>query len=224
MTRTYIGIDAEMTGTDYTKHKLIQIGLSIDPRTPRKNFVADVGWPAGTYQYDPESLRVIQWEHDRITAGAAAYDVETDLLAWLEEMGVKEKSIIPVGFAVRTFDMPFIHVTFPRIIKYFVRPAPRGLPSDHNPYIYRCCDLTDYTLALGVKPDPTVKRKKDAWSFDGWKRAGKRYAEAELRRLGETTTWHDALFDAKAAMLHLEFYNNYRVQPNPKEMEALLGQ
>ena len=207
MARTLIGLDCEMTGTDWTAHKLIQIGLCLDPRDETKNFVADVGWPKGTYKYNQESLNVIKWDFDRIEAGDYDYEVENDILNWCAANDLKEKSLVPVGYAVKTFDMPFVLNTFPRFAEYFIFPNVNG---PYRPYLCRACDLTDVTYGMTYGRTGTAKSNKgrpEDWGFDGWKRAGKQYAVAELTKLGDTRTFHDAGYDAKAAMLALEFYN-----------------
>jgi len=197
--RTLIGLDLEMTGTDWTAHKAIQIGLCLDPRDETKNFVADVGWAKGNYEYNPKSLEVIGWDFDRIEAGRYDWEVENDILNWCEDNNLKKQSLIPVGYAVKSFDMPFVLNTFPRFAEYFIFPNVEG---PYRPYLCRTCDLTDMTYGM------TFGRGERGWGFDGWKRAAKTYAVQELTKLEDARTFHDAGYDAKAAMLALEFYRS----------------
>lgn len=221
MTRAYVGIDCEMSGTDYLTYRLIQVGFSLDARDESKCFKSDIGWEVGDFEYQPEALRVNRFTVERITSGPSSTSVEGKLLAWFEEMGLKEASIIPVGFAVRTFDMPFIDYTFSKeVMGYFIRPKPRGLPSDSNPYLYRCSDLTDYTLGMAYGIE---RRQRKLYGEMAWKRAGKEYAQRELAKVGVEPDWHDALYDARAALLQMEFYSNQRLRPSEAQMRDLLG-
>lgn len=219
MSRTYVGIDCEMTGTDWASYKLIQVGFTIDARVESKCFKSDIGWT--DYAYMRESLAVNRFTLERIEAGPPVATVEAKLIEWLEEMGLEEADIIPVGFGVRTFDMPFIAATFSgEAMKYFIRPKPRGLPSDASPYLYRCCDLTDYTLGIASNMD---RSQRKLYGEMAWKRAGKEYSKRELEKVGVEPDWHDALYDARAALLQLEFYSNQRTLPNENQMRELLG-
>jgi len=221
MSRTYVGIDAEMTGTDYLTHRLIQVGFTVDARDSAKCFRSDVGWENGNYRYQDEALVVNRFTHERIRTGPKVDEVESKLLTWFKEVGLEESSIIPVGFAVRTFDMPFINRTFStEVMKYFIRPKPRGLPSDHSPFLYRCSDLTDYTLGMAYGIE---RSQRKLYGEQAWKRAGKEYAQRELAKAGVEPDWHDALYDARAALLQMEFYSNQRIKPSESQMRDLLG-
>lgn len=219
MPRTYVGIDCEMTGTDYSTYKLIQVGFTVDPRIEDKCFKSDIGWTE--YNFQKEALEINRFTTERIEAGPPVQEVETKLLAWFEKVELEETGIIPVGFAVRTFDMPFLAATFsPDLMKFFIRPKPRGLPSDSSPYLYRCCDLTDYTLGMGSNID---RSQRKLYGEMAWKRAGKTYARRELEKVGVVPDWHDALYDARAALLQMEFYTNQRLLPDENQMRELLG-
>lgn len=195
MSRIYVGLDCEMSGTDVLEHKLIQIGISFDARSQSKNFVSDVGWEKGTYRYDPESLQVIEWDFSRIEAGPPAYKVETKILEFFEENDVGPGSAIPVGWAVGRFDMPFVKATFPNIWHYFVWPK-----ANQNNVV--ALDLTYVAMTFGFN------NTKKELGYNGWKKASKRYAQTELEKIGVSAQWHDAGYDARAAILCLEYFRS----------------
>jgi len=206
MSRQIIGLDLEMTGTDWTENKIIQVGLCLDPRDDAENFVSDVGWKKDEYLYNPKSLEVIKWEHERIWAGPPADEVEDALIEWCEAHGITKQGLIPVGYGVKAFDMPFIGNTWPRFSEYFIRP--NNINSLYYNFTFRCCDLTDVTYGMiGAVPSNKDKKK---YGFDGWKRAGKKYGEAELSMIGIEPNWHDAGYDARQAMMALEYFNKER--------------
>lgn len=216
MTRKiFVGLDCEMTGTNYMQHSLIQIGMSImDPRDESKFFVSDVGWD--NFEYDPESLAVIKWDPRRIFDGPKSIEVEKAILDFFEKNGITKSSLVPVGYAVKTFDMPFVQNTFPGILDYFIRP--RNL---YNPFLYRCVDLSDVNYAMGY-----MGGKKEFVRFGlgkgAWKKAAKMYAILELEKMGIKENWHDAGYDARAAMLCLEFYTRCKEDMTPKQVTDLL--
>lgn len=194
MGRMYCGLDLEMTGTDVWEHRLIQVGISFDPRDETKNFVSDVGWAKGNYEYQEEALQVIRWDFSRIESGPSFIIVGDRIASFFEEMGAQKGKVIPCGFAVGSFDMPFMAQTFPWIMEYFVKPQKAPI------YSYRVVDLSQVAMAFGWN------HSKNEWGYKAWKKASKEYAESELEEIGINPQWHDAGYDAKAAILAMEFF------------------
>lgn len=175
--RVVVGLDGEMSGVRPWQHKLIQIGACL---APGECFASDIGWDE--FEYEPEALAAIGVTTDRVRAGPPATEVDDALHAWLVERGVGPRGLVAVGWRVSTFDIPFVLRTLPRVT---------GLLSHHTVELNAVC----YTLA------GTVSYQGGPRDAATWKALANRAAQAYLGALtGAPPAWHDAGFDASAAM------------------------
>lgn len=189
-----IGLDGEMTGSEIADgHRLIQIGVatavdvgpfdvSDGPGCQVDVFTADIGQP--TAPIDPRASEVHGFSDQRIRNGPPADEVDGRLRIWLEQRGgrVKGRRLAPVGFNVARFDMPFVEQALPQTNAVLSRRT-----IDLNASLYTLQSLVE--LGGG---HPTRS---------GLKRMAKRWAAEELTRQGHQEAWHDAGYDAAAALL-----------------------
>lgn len=176
MTHVFIGLDGEMSGCDPGVHKLIQIGLALS-ETQAVRF--DIGWD--NCVCDPEALAVSGITQEAIRAAPRAQDIDAKLVRWCEDQGIVPASIIAIGWAVSTFDVPFVRAALPRFSSYL-----------HH----HCIELNAvcYTMA-GAVPylGATVDRLK-------WKEMAIKIAEQRMNLMGIAPAWHDAGYDAAASL------------------------
>jgi len=178
---TYLGLDGEMSGTT-SSHQLIQIGLAIGARD---TLGLDVGWLAGTYRVDPESLQVNGFDHARIQQGQPPEVVDVACVAWLDLRfpGMHAKQLIPVGWNVAGFDMPFVR---------------RDLPKLGARLSYRSVDLNAVCFALDGKVAAGTDGQVRPRSWEWWKKDVKRLA---LEAMGAGVAKpHDAEWDAVVSL------------------------
>lgn len=174
-------------------YRLIQIGIAV-PDTKGvhpgySRYTSDIGWPKDSYPWEQAALDVNGFDHERIQKGYSASYVDNELYDWLTNIMETDEynSLIPVGWNVGGFDMPYVR---------------RYLPKTANLFGYRAKDLnsTCYDLAK-VFGNGTVN------SSNKYKKASKKYAEAKLREIhgADKVKWHDAGFDSEAAMYSWEW-------------------
>jgi DNA polymerase III epsilon subunit-like protein len=177
MTSNYrpIGFDIETTGSDPYLHQVIQVGAALPNQD---DFSSDVGWD--TWVEVPEAMAVNGFTRDRIMAGPRVEAVDTELAAYLRRVN-PDGRCIPVGWNVVSFDVDFIKRQMP---KSFKRIGYQGV--DLNALCFTLADITGR-------------------SFDSWKDASKEYAKLTLLSKGIRSQWHDALYDARAALVSWEF-------------------
>ena len=110
--------------------------------------------------------------------------VDDRLHAWCLERGASEKKrvLVPVGWNVGAFDLPFVRDTLPRTY---------GLLSRRTVDLNAVC----FTLAGAL----TVEGGHPKWT--GFKRMARTHAEETLQELGMPPGWHDAGYDALASIL-----------------------
>lgn len=178
-----VGLDGEMTCSDLARGgRLIQIGVAVGLEREQR-FTSFVGWPENEYVTDPKAMRVHGISDKAIATASPAPEVDGRLRAFLLANGAdpRKKTIEPVGWNVVGFDMPFVRDALPRSAELISR---RGV--DLN----AVCRTLDGILEFeGSRP-----------STSGWKRLAKRAAEQVLTGYGIDEEWHDAGFDAAAAL------------------------
>ena len=183
-----IGLDGEMSDSELDKGAvLIQIGICDDNGN---TFESLIGHEPGWYRTEQASAVHNIPDEDIITAPRPE-SVDRRLARWLEarlsEAAVRHeytgiRPFIPVGWNVGGFDMPFVRATFPESCKLISR---------------RSLDLNALCFAF---EEARVTYHGERKSFDGWKKLAIDYAGSQF----QTSRWHNALFDAQAA---LEAYN-----------------
>lgn len=181
------GLDIETTGLDMNEnHRLIQIGVYIeDTETGRTSrYTSDVR-PLGTIATSEEALLINGFTAKRIMDAPTQATVDAELFTLLKDCGYTYDSLIPVGWNVVAFDMPFIQKELPLATKYFTYPC-----STHST---RAIDLTALGLYYEYKTGTPYKELK------------KRIATEIELRLGKAL-WHDAGYDAQAAVEALKYF------------------
>ena len=192
MANVFVGLDGEMTGGSRVVGglpRLCQIGLSLGAND---SFGSDIGWQVGDYTYEQEALNVNGFTHDRIISGPPAAEVDEAMYKWLTEHGIGPRDGVPVGFAVGSFDMPFVRETLPKSADLFTR---------------RCVDLTAICFAIEEARRTFEQTPNNALMRSRWKqpsRAAKAYAEKVMGK----AQWHDAEFDAIAALLCFQYLSS----------------
>ena len=178
MTEIFIGLDGEMTGTELSCHSLIQIGAALSEEAI---FGSIISWD--TFQYDPESLRLIGRTVISVRSGPSAADVDDMLVNWLTKNNLIGKKIVPVGWGVSSFDRPFISKTLPRFHSLLHHHS-----VELNAVVYTLAGTCTY---LGEQVD-----------FSCWKRMAKKMAALTvLNATGIQPREHDAADDALLALL-----------------------
>jgi hypothetical protein len=177
-----VGVDGEMSGTDPAVHRLLQIGVAV---RPEQSIALRIGWPEGC-AYEEAALRAIGWPVTELARGESAAKVDRHLLAWADAEGLGEHSVIAVGWGVSTFDLPFITGSLPGF---------SGLLHHH------CIELNAVCYALADMVVVAARRL----SFEELRKAAKAAAQQRLSRSGIAPHWHDAGYDAQAALAAWEW-------------------
>lgn len=181
----FCGLDGEMTSSEISEGgALIQIGLSLAPDT---TFTATIGHRPGSYTADPKAMAVHGITEAAIAAAPSAAVVDAQARRWLLAHGAStaKKLVIPVGFNVGAFDMPFVKATLPGTYRLLSR---------------RTVDLNAVCFAMDGMP---YEGSTPRWT--GWKRLAKRAAAQTLADVGVDAAWHDAGYDAAAALVAFEW-------------------
>jgi hypothetical protein len=172
----FVGVDGEMTGSSFRRHRLVQIGLATSLSSV---FVHDIGWES--FESEPEAMAVHGIGQDRICAAPPSAEVDDILTRWLDERGVQPGAAIAVGWSVTTFDLPFLGATLPRSYRHFHR---------HSVELNAVC----YTFA------PSVRVGDRLLSPAQWRDLASEQGRLRAQAAGVRGDWHDAGFDAAAAL------------------------
>lgn len=170
----FVGLDCEMTGTNIDLHELCQVGAA---STEGEVFTSDIRCRLD--RVNPDSMAVHGIDPGWLREGAPAkHLVDEQLAYWLVQTLNTRRKVIPVGWGVSYFDMPWVRKYLPRSAEYFSRRSVE---------LGTVC----YTIGatFGMSPD-TLKRK------------AKRYAE---NKNTDIHTWHNAGYDALASLLAWEY-------------------
>lgn len=181
----FLAFDLETSGTSHVDSQIIQVGacFGLDDcfETPVKFEQIGFNWSEEAAEVHGVSLAEALDPRDRPTlreADALFYD-------WLSDHdGVQNKIIVPIGYNVGSFDMPFVVDQLPLSSELFSR---------------RALDLNALCFALDQQNERrrSGNGKVQRFTWEAWKRAAKKEA---ISILG-TDEAHDALWDAKAAFL-----------------------
>ena len=195
-----IGLDGEMSSADIeTGGKLIQAGAAAWKAEPggELNIFSSL-IRQDEMEWNERAAQVHNLTREEIAAGPPADEVDEAFYAWLLENGATEgkRMVVPIGFNVASFDMPFFRQSLPKASSLIAR---------------RAVDLNAmcFTFA-GWDPNPATEGARD---FAGWKRSLKKEANATLRRSGFTVAEHDASFDAAQALVGLRWLREQMVAP-----------
>lgn len=173
-----VGLDAEMTGNNLSKgHVICQIGVCLGNEDD--TFVSDVGWLPG-YTWEQQALDVNGFTHDRILSADPHNQVDRALYNWLVANGATNKNVVPVGWGVSYFDMPFVREQL---------PITASLISRRPIELFAICQVMAAAGCLDQEGRPIRNAKT-------WKKKAKAAAIAGIIN----PQWHDAGFDAWASL------------------------
>ena len=169
----------------YMFYQLVQIGAAFrDDVGEYSLFSSDIGYDE--WDEEPEAMAVHGMTKERILAAPRAQVVDAKLQQWFEQQGIRKA--VPVGWGVSGFDMPY---------------ARRYLPEASRFLSMRSVDLTGVAFTIA---------EIAGHSFNAVKGASKKYAERELRqRFSKQPSWHDAGYDAIAALMAWEYFKKILV-------------
>ena len=187
MSITFLGLDAEMSDSELSKGAVIvQIGAAASPTDV---FCEVIGWPIGSYHKTSRAMAVHGISEEEIAQAPPPAEVDARFWDWLCHHGasVDKKAVVPVGFNVNGFDLPFVRAYLPKSYALLSRRV-----VDLNGLLYTFAECMPYE---GSRP-----------TSSGWKRIAKRYAAEALANAGVAPKWHDAGYDAAAALLVREFF------------------
>lgn len=137
--------------------------------------------PVGEMTVDPEALNINKFTLTRIDQGWPTNYTDVYLHSLLHKRGYSYNSLIPVGYNVGGFDMVFVKKELPHTAKFFT---------------CRCVDLTAFSFLESVRSNLTREESKE------------RMHKITVNKLGVDNR-HDALFDAKAALIHFNYYKEH---------------
>lgn len=142
-------------------------------------FVSDIGYDE--WRQNEDSMRIHGFAPERIRAAPRPHVVDRNVTSWLSDKVVgAEKGLIAVGWNVCGFDLPYVRHYLPRLGSFISR---------------RSVDLNAVCFTFAGDAGSRWKRLK---------KRSKRYAEERLGR----AAWHDAGYDAVAALLAWEYFQN----------------
>jgi hypothetical protein len=186
-----LGLDGEMSDSELSKGAvLVQIGAAF---SLEERFCSVIGWDEGTYYATDKGMSAHGISPATIASAPRADVVDASLCDWLvaglarRNLGVDAKRLVPVGFNVGGFDLPFVAAYLPRSYALLSR---------------RVVDLNAFLMAYDAQGRP-YEGSTPKWS--GWKRLGQADAERRLREAGVTEQRHDAGYDASEALCVLDF-------------------
>lgn len=184
----FVGLDVETTGSGH-QYRPCQVGVAARAGGELLSFSSDIGWAAGSYLVEAEALGVNGFSPSRIEAGRRAPTVDREIWNWVHRnigsyeyagMGlVAERRLVPVGFNVGGYDLPFVRDWLPQFYGFLSR---------------RVVDLNAVCFALGGEG------KRDEWKRRLEKAAREAMPDANSHGRGP----HDAGYDAVEALLAFE--------------------
>jgi len=186
----YVGLDFETSCGDHSaweNNAPIQIGLA----TLNGVLGIDVhssligGWNWFEYHWQEKAADVHGISAKQVDMQSGELKVkDVDLLvsSWLtDRKRTNRYSTVAVGWGVSWFDRPFVSVYFPKL---------------HELLSYRTLDLSSVCLYLANGSEKKHRSIKDA---------AKSYAAENMSEVLSDVTWHDAGYDAAAALLAKEY-------------------
>lgn len=201
----YVGVDIETTGLDVLRHKAIQVGIAWwHDNTPASGmitaFTQEVGWLE--FEYDPAALKVNGRTPEDIYNGPAHPIADTKLFN-MAEHHFPRTPLIPVGWNPGIFDVVFLQQQLPLIASKLG---------------YRSVDMNTlaFHMAVAFNASPEEFRAE-----------AREYSKDALANMGFAENWHDAGYDAAAALTSWEYFKHAftkgRVMPSTIKDRRDLG-
>jgi len=191
MAMVLLGLDGEMSDSELSEGAvLVQIGVAF---SVSERFSSLVGWPEGSYFASEKGMGAHGIAASEIARAPRSDEVDDALVAFLTEglarrgLGTDAKRLVPVGFNVGGFDLPFVAAYLPRSYAMLSR---------------RVVDLNAFLMSYDAQKK-VYEGASPKWS--GWKRMAVSYAAKNIEEVGIAVTRHDAGYDALEALYALEF-------------------
>jgi hypothetical protein len=189
-----LGLDGEMSGSEIADgHVLVQIGAAF---SATDMFRSLLGYPIGSYPFSEKGMAAHGIAPEEIAQAPSPPEVDAALTQYLlsgliaRGQEANAKRLIPVGFNVGAFDLPFVA---------------KFLPNAYALLSRRVIDLNAFCLGYGAA-SKEYKGSIPKWS--GWKRLAVDVAAKNLAAAGITLSPHDAGYDAAEALEVLNFLIN----------------
>lgn len=191
--REYWGLDLETSGTSHERHVPIQLGIAAPNGKLYSSLIGGWFWDGKEAGVDHAlwDLRAFEVHHitqEQLLSAPGLGEVNSEAVAFIEANSKAwHGNRKVVGWNVASFDMPFVR---------------RYLPRVSNALSYQSADLNAICFAI---------TEAHGGSYKGLKRRSKEYAAEQLRDQFPETQWHDAGYDAAAAV-HIWEYLKERVK------------
>lgn len=136
--------------------------------------------PLGKIVYDMEAMAVNKFTPDRVEKAQSQKEIDKFLVSFVgDQLGADYGSLTAVGWNVGSFDLPFVKKELPRTARFFS---------------HRVMDLTAVALYL-------------CYGNDSW-RDFKAREHIEIEKILGKANWHDAGYDALAAITQWNRWNS----------------
>lgn len=178
----FAGLDIETTGTEFAKHSICQIGVQL---FNGPLFVSDVR-ERRIFVSDPKAMEVNGFTEERCMNAPLADIVDAKLCVFMAQQEAQlghDLVLVPVGWNVGAFDMPYVRRALPCFSEYVTRRS-----VDLNAVCFTAADM------LGMKFDALKKHVKRAAAAD------MTATPIEVNYAGERWKAHDAGWDARNAL------------------------
>lgn len=181
MSISYVGLDFETTGTDpWGLAAPIQLGIALPSGYLRTELIGRWDW--NKYEWNKVSEEIHKIPKEEIDKAPPVWQVDILMAADLIEANLGSRMFtVAVGWNVGSFDRQFIT---------------RHMPALNRVLSYRNADLNSMLFAL-------VDNEKE---YESLKHTSKEYAAEKVKtKFNLDENWHDAGYDAAAALFSLEF-------------------
>lgn len=196
--REFWGLDFETSGTTHEDHVPIQLGIAAPNGALFSSLIGgwdfdivrdwDTGRRAKGYAWDERAFEVHKITQEQLIGAPLPREVSAQALEFIEEHSQAWKGERKlVGWNVASFDVPFLR---------------KWLPGVARELSYQSADLNAVCFAISQAHGISFKEVK-------WR--SKEYAASKLEELFAEEMWHDAGYDAAAA-LHSWAYLTERIK------------
>jgi|SRR6266853_40786 len=128
--------------------------------------------PIGVMTIDPRAMEVNKFTLSRIEGGVPNDELDHDLSKYLLNE-FKPESLTAVGWNIGSFDLPFLK---------------KELPKTSTLFSHRVVDLSGICILAAERKSLNWRNLKEVWH------------KAAEEAMNEKAQWHDALWDARAAL------------------------
>lgn len=167
---TFVGLDIETTGLSRAQNHRL---IQIGWALADDDFSGSDVYPEGSLNIDAESMAINGFTLERIAAAALGSSVDRNIANQQLNFHGGELAVA-VGWNVGSFDLPFIRA---------------DLPLTAAQFSHRCVDLTGICIM-------DAHRR----GIENYRDLKQDWQNAAEKALGGNGKWHDAIWDARAAL------------------------